>query len=126
MKGSHPMATLLDTTDPADWATEFCRIYRGHTVGPDEVNETLMADWFAKAIETGKRIGVRERSITARSDEAGIITLPEDMPDEVLVSSELLQQMIDKFNDIIRENAGRGLMDSFQEGATDAERQHPQ
>lgn len=125
MKGSHPMATLLNTMDPADWATEFCRIFNGKEIGTSLTQE-MMTDWFAKAIETGKRLGVQERSIVASSDDAGIITLPEGMPNEVLVSSTLLQQMIDKFNDIIRENAGRGLMDSFQEGATDAERQHPQ
>lgn len=126
MKGSHLMATLLDTADPADWATEFCRVFSGEIVGGQGVNKGSMVIWFAKALETGKRVGVKERGVIASSDEAGIITLPDDMPDEVLVSSVLLQQMIDKFNDIIRENAGKGLLDSFQEGATDAERQHPQ
>lgn len=126
MKGSHLMATLLDTTDPADWATEFCRVFSGEIVGGQTVTKESMEVWFAKALETGGRIGVQERVVNASSDGAGIITLPDDMPDEVLVNSTLLQQMIDKFNDIIRENAGKGLMDSFQEGATDAERQHPQ
>lgn len=63
---------LTDTTDALVWATEFCRIFNGHTIiGEDyaaggggvpdrNVDVGGMLAWFASAIETGRSQGRRE------------------------------------------------------------------
>jgi hypothetical protein len=63
------MSTLLDTTDAMVWAEEFCRIFAGATIMPNErlaefemtpiVDEGTMVGWFANAIETGRTAGAQ-------------------------------------------------------------------
>lgn len=58
---------LMDTTDAAVWAREFCRLFDGWHVwadGPDNrpqiLTEGTMIGWFANALEVGRSAGMKQ------------------------------------------------------------------
>ena len=98
--------TLMNTNDAMVWAEEFCRIFNGrliitkdkpYGIGPG-VDEGMMVGWFANAMGVGEMFYRQRRVVTAQSNEDGTVTLLGDLPDEVLISRELLEQMIDQHN----------------------------
>lgn len=72
-----PEYTLLGTDDAMIWAEEFCRIFYGHMIFPNErlvavktapiVDEGTMVGWFANAMQTA--VNMYERRALTKKDE---------------------------------------------------------
>jgi hypothetical protein len=87
--------TLLATTDVEIWASEFCRIFKGHVIFPTEehvggkvVDEGTMIGWFANLAETVKVKYERElmarlatENVTDEEKEAFIAGFKEGRPE---------------------------------------------
>ena len=61
-----------------------------------------MVGWFANAMEVGAQDFTSRCKVTAHQDENGTISLVDDglaLPDEVLISTKLLMEMIDRHNE---------------------------
>src|SRR5580765_1394715 len=108
-----PMTTLIDTDDAMIWAEEFCRIFDGHTIVAKPTNLPQgtvdagnMVSWFANAMQTAVRQSQNRANVTVHQDEDGTITILDDLPLNVYISSELLMTMIDQHNRSVRKNDG--------------------
>ena len=129
--------TLLATADAMVWAQEFCRIFAGRMVTAESsdvpsgpVDPGLMVGWFANAMEVGAQDFKSRCMVTAHQDADGITTLEneDDLPSEILISRELLLQMIERFNKLRRSQLGieeepptleESFVEGFQEGRTE-------
>lgn len=114
---------LLGTDDAMVWAEEFCRIFKGCTITdvPQDVHgivdQGTMVGWFANAMGVGESFFRSRRIVTAHRNDDDTIEIVGDLPNEIVISRELLELMIDQHNRSIRgTNVPDDQKDAFMEG----------
>lgn len=125
------MATLIDDDNPEHWAEEFCRIFNEYAVVDFEptddkvraIGPGRMISWFANAMQTAIRLYQDRLRVIAQQDEDGTISITSgDLPQDVLISNELLTLMIEQHNRSIRnvtETQKMSFVEGFEEGRVD-------
>lgn len=94
---------LYATDDAKVWAEEWCKTatsIEAEGAGGSVIDEGWMIGWFANAMETAKSLAMRRMEIAVhRNDDGTLSFVTEPLPSEVLISAQLLEEMVFRHNE---------------------------